>query len=39
MRFFTPIRNLNPVALARFTQIDYDREMAFVLYKEGERYA
>jgi acetyltransferase len=34
LRFFTPLRSLEPVALARFTQIDYEREMAFVLYKE-----
>ena len=33
MRFFTPIRSLDPEALARFTQIDYDREMALVLQK------
>lgn len=32
MRFFTPVRSLDPVALARFTQIDYDREMAFVMF-------
>jgi acetyltransferase len=34
MRFFTPMRNLGTAALARFTQIDYDREMAFVVYAE-----
>jgi acetyltransferase len=32
LRFFTPVRSLEAGALARFTQIDYDREMAFVLY-------
>jgi len=32
LRFFTPLRSLEPTALARFTQIDYDREMAFVLH-------
>jgi acetyltransferase len=32
MRFFTSVRSLDPVALARFTQIDYDREMAFVMF-------
>ncbi len=31
MRFFTPLRSLDATALARFTQIDYEREMAFVL--------
>jgi acetyltransferase len=31
MRFFTPIRSLALSQIARFTQIDYDREMAFVL--------
>jgi acetyltransferase len=36
LRFFTPIRSLEPSLLARFTQIDYDREMAFVMLKEGE---
>jgi len=30
-RFFTPLRRLEPRQLARMTQIDYDREMAFVL--------
>jgi len=30
-RFFAPLRSLAPGQLARFTQIDYDREMAFVL--------
>ena len=29
-RFFTPVRTLNPMMLARFTQIDYDREIALV---------
>ena len=31
LRFFTPLRSLEPKALARLSQIDYDREMAFVL--------
>jgi len=31
LRFFTPWRELPPKQLARFTQIDYDREMAFAL--------
>jgi acetyltransferase len=30
MRFFVPIEKLTPEQLARLTQIDYDREMAFV---------
>ena len=36
LRFFTPVRSMEPRALARFTQIDYEREMAFVLYPYGE---
>lgn len=31
MRFFAPLRGISPDQLARLTQIDYDREMAFVL--------
>jgi acetyltransferase len=31
MRFFALMRTLPPAQLARLTQIDYDREMAFVL--------
>lgn len=31
LRFFSQWRSLPPNQLARFTQIDYDREMAFVL--------
>ena len=34
MRFFTPMHKLGAAALARFTQIDYDREMAFVAFAE-----
>jgi len=30
-RFFVPVKVLSHVTAARFTQIDYDREMAFVL--------
>src|SRR5690606_34683932 len=30
-RFFVPMKDLPHLAAARFTQIDYDREMAFVL--------
>jgi acetyltransferase len=35
LRFFTPMRELPPGLLARLTQIDYDREMAFVLIDRG----
>lgn len=31
LRFFSPLRELSPKMLARLTQIDYDREMAFLL--------
>lgn len=31
LRFFAPLRELPKAQLARLTQIDYDREMAFVL--------
>ena len=34
MRFFTPLQTLGTAALVRLTQIDYDREMAFVAYVE-----
>ncbi|PSW60599.1 protein acetyltransferase [Photobacterium kishitanii] len=34
-RFFSDIGELNHEALATFTQIDYDREMAFVAVYEG----
>jgi predicted kinase/RimJ/RimL family protein N-acetyltransferase len=30
-RFFAPLADLAPAQLARLTQIDYDREMAFIL--------
>ncbi|MGZ5662132.1 MAG: GNAT family N-acetyltransferase, partial [Usitatibacter sp.] len=37
LRFLSAMRSLTPAMLARFTQIDYDREMAFVaLVGEGE---
>jgi len=35
MRFFAPISQLSHVAAARFTQIDYDREMALVITEPG----
>ena len=36
MRFFTPLKRLPPQMLARFTQIDYDREIALVALSESE---
>ncbi|HYM18109.1 MAG TPA: bifunctional acetate--CoA ligase family protein/GNAT family N-acetyltransferase [Micropepsaceae bacterium] len=40
LRFFLPLKSVQPQLLARFTQIDYDREMALVLYRpEGGRFA
>jgi len=35
MRFLAPVRELPPSLLARLTQIDYDREMAFVLLEKN----
>ena len=29
-RFFSPLKTLSPAMVARLTQIDYDREMAFI---------
>jgi acetyltransferase len=34
-RFLQPMRTLNHIMAARFTQIDYDREMALVLTEDG----
>ncbi|HME22073.1 MAG TPA: GNAT family N-acetyltransferase [Acetobacteraceae bacterium] len=34
-RFFTAMRELSPEQMARLTQIDYDREMAFVAVRES----
>ena len=34
-RFFAPIKELKPEMLARFTQIDYDREIALVAIQEN----
>ncbi|MCY0910603.1 bifunctional acetate--CoA ligase family protein/GNAT family N-acetyltransferase [Massilia antarctica] len=34
-RMFVRVRELNPSQLARFTQIDYDREMAFIATRAG----
>jgi acetyltransferase len=36
MRFFTPLKRLPQSMLARFTQIDYDREIALVAMSESE---
>ncbi len=36
-RFFSPIKQLSPAMLARFTQIDYDREIALVAIAESDR--
>ncbi|UCD82287.1 MAG: bifunctional acetate--CoA ligase family protein/GNAT family N-acetyltransferase [Desulfobacterales bacterium] len=36
MRFFTPLKRLSNSMLARFTQIDYDREIALVALAEGQ---
>jgi len=35
LRFFIPLKTLDHVRAARFTQIDYDREMALVLTDPG----
>jgi len=35
LRFFVPMSTLSHVTAARFTQIDYDREMALVLTESG----
>jgi acetyltransferase len=34
-RMFVRVRELQPAQLARFTQIDYDREMAFIATRAG----
>ena len=35
-RFFSAIRELSPEQVARLTQVDYDREMAFVAIRESD---
>lgn len=35
-RFFTPLKEMPVEMLARFTQIDYDREIAMVAIREGD---
>lgn len=37
-RFFTPLKSLSPVMLARLTQIDYDRSMALTVFLEHLGY-
>jgi acetyltransferase len=34
-RFFNALRELSPEQIARMTQVDYDREMAFIAVREG----
>ena len=34
-RFFTTVRELSPEQMARLTQVDYDREMAFIAVREA----
>jgi acetyltransferase len=36
-RFFSAMRSLSPAQMARMTQVDYDREMAFVAQRERTR--
>ncbi|MFN4310530.1 MAG: GNAT family N-acetyltransferase [Ferrovibrio sp.] len=36
LRFFSPMRSLPHSEMARFTQIDYEREMAFIAVRLGE---
>lgn len=35
LRFFVPMKTLSHITAARFTQIDYDREMALILTEPG----
>ena len=35
-RFFTPLRELSPEQTVRMTQIDYDREMAFIVERASD---
>lgn len=35
LRFFAPMKHLSHMAAARFTQIDYDRQMAFIITVPG----
>ncbi|MBV8978133.1 MAG: bifunctional acetate--CoA ligase family protein/GNAT family N-acetyltransferase [Alphaproteobacteria bacterium] len=36
LRFFSPLQALAPRLLARLTQIDYDRELAMVLFQDAD---
>jgi acetyltransferase len=36
-RFFTAVRELSPEQIARLTQIDYEREMAFLAVRESDQ--
>lgn len=35
LRFFAAVRDLTPAMLARFTRLDYDRDMAFIAVREA----
>ncbi|MCO6416445.1 GNAT family N-acetyltransferase [Siccirubricoccus sp. KC 17139] len=35
-RFFSPLKEMSPALVARLTQIDYDREMAFVAIRKRD---
>jgi len=37
-RFFSTMKELPPAMLARLTQIDYGREMAFIALREGRNF-
>ncbi|MFC7693300.1 hypothetical protein ACFQY5_30845 [Paeniroseomonas aquatica] len=34
-RFFSPLKEMSPALVARLTQIDYDREMAFIATRQA----
>lgn len=36
LRFFSPVKRLTHDTVARLSQIDYDREMAFVAFEQGD---
>jgi len=36
-RFFTAVREISPEQMARLTQIDYEREMAFIAVRVGDQ--
>ena len=37
LRFFAAVRELTPAMLARFTRLDYERDMAFIAVRERTR--